>query len=696
MINPRRQPRQRQQGAIAIFVALGISVMISVLAILDIGFLYYYKRDYQKAADLAAMAGAEELRAACSDAQNRATTSAQTNLGINDEQSIVPECGVWEKGDEDIPPSFTLDTSEDRNALRVTVSGTPPRFLIPGERTISAYAIAMEEAPKAALSLRSTLATVSTEQSALLDAVVGGLLGGSIDLGVAGWNGLLGTEIGLLDYLDALAVEAGVTVGDYDELLAVENLSVGDLLQVALDVLPQDGTAEAAISALNDLVALGLDVQPLGVGLGELLDVATGTGESGLDTQLNLFELVNGSAQLANGDQIVDVDLPVETGLVNARIRIATKETGTVFAAGNPATSEVSVRAANARALVDLDLEGISAISGVLDALVNLLNSTGLLQGLVDTLDGLLSLNLVATVGSLLDLIGDLLGSLLGGGNCGDGLPPCEAADLVYAELVNPPKLSIAIDLGGGSARVADYLCGGTPSRTLDVEANTEAGSVSIGKVANPDDFLDLTRNPPGVQPVTLIEVGTRRARPLRCRGFLGIYNCGDGVEDTEWYFENEGTGASGWQVGQAGKDNAKTTVIAGVQLSIGDEPLLGSEGPLYYENSPDEEDLPEMGDPPKWRDLTTKDIVGSVGNTLDQVNVELVSDPGFGGGMVSVLAGIVETLLDDVASLLAGPLSGVLDPILSALLETLGVQLAQSEIGANLSCSNGGAILVE
>lgn len=689
MTTLRRQSRHRQNGAIAILAALGISVMVSVLAILDIGFLYYYKRDYQKAADLAAMAGAEELRAACIDAQGRATTSAQTNLGSTGVQNIVPECGVWEKGDEDNPPSFTLDTSEDRNALRVTISGSPPRFLIPGNRTISAYAIAMAEAPKAALTLRSTLATISTEQSALLDAVVGSLLGGSIDLGVVGWNGLLGTEISLLDYLDALAIEAGVTVGDYDELLAVEDLSVGDLLQAALDVLPQDGTVDAAIGALNDLVALGLDVQPLGVGLSDLLNIATGTGEAGLDTQLNLFELVNGSAQLANGDQIVDVDLPAETGLVNARVRIATKEPGAVFAAGNPATSDVSVQAANARALIDIDLAGIGAITDALESLIELLDNGGLLSGLVDTLDGLLSLDLVATLDALFV---DVIGGLLGAGNCGYGLAAdCDARSVIYAEIVDPPTLSLAIDLGGGSARVSDHECGGDPSRMLDVDTHTEAGAVSVGHVPDPAAFLDLTQNAPATEPVTLVEVGTRTARPDECRGFLGIYDCGDPETDTEW-LQPDGT----WVLGTAGKATAETTIVASVRLGIGDASLVGSDDPLFYQNDPDDEDLPELGNNPAWQTVQAQEIVGSVANTLDQVDVELVSDPDFGGGLIFVVNAVVQGLLDTVADLLAGPLSAALDPILQALTETLGVQLAQSEVGANLTCERGGAVLVE
>lgn len=684
-----KHPRQRQQGAIAIFAALGISVMIATLAILDIGFLYTYKRDYQKAADLAAMAGVELLRDSCQEARDRATTSTQFNLDDSDASSITPECGIWEKKREDASsPRFTVDASEDRNALRVTITGSPPSYLIPGERTIQAHAIAMANAPKAALTLRSTLATLSTEESALLDAVVGNMLGGSITLDAVGWNGLLDTEISLLNYLDALAIHAGVEAGNYDELLAVDDLSAGDLLQAAADVLPQDGTADTAAQALGGLLAPSLNLDSTAIGISDLLDIATGTGEEGLDTQLNLFELVMGSAQLANGDQIVDLDLPVQTGIADARVRIATKEPGTIFAAGNPATDkDISVRTANVRALVDLDLEGIGAITGALDALIALLNSNGLLHGLADTLDNALGLDLVGTVESLLDLVWDILR----GGNCGhDAWLDCKARDIVYAKFVDPPKLSVAIDLGDGNATVTDFSCGGDPSRTLDVDAHTEAGAVSIGHVVDPDAFLDLTKAPPAIDPVTLVEIGSRTARPQRCGCFLVFCGCDDPEwlqPNGEWLSEDEEADA---------KETSETTAIASVRLSIDNNPLLGSDAPLYYQNDPDEEDLPEMGNDPEWQEVNTQEIARSVGNTLDQVNVELVTDPEFGGGTISVLAGIVATLLDDIADLLAGPLSAALDPILEALSETLGVQLAQTKIGANLTCDNGGAILVE
>ena len=90
----------------------------------------------------------------------------------------------------------------------------------------------------AAVSLRSTIASVNTSKSQTLNALFGNLLGGSVSLSVGAWNGLLNTDVQLLDYLDALAVNLGVQAGNYDALLQT-NASVGQLVDAAIDLMEQ-------------------------------------------------------------------------------------------------------------------------------------------------------------------------------------------------------------------------------------------------------------------------------------------------------------------------------------------------------------------------------------------------------------------------------------------------------------------------
>ncbi|MEL0028510.1 MAG: hypothetical protein VW625_07615, partial [Perlucidibaca sp.] len=70
--------------------------------------------------------------------------------------------------------------------------------LFGGRITLSAHAIATKGVPLAALTLRTTVATIDSTQGALLNSLVGGLLGGAVNVSVLGWNSLLDTQISLL------------------------------------------------------------------------------------------------------------------------------------------------------------------------------------------------------------------------------------------------------------------------------------------------------------------------------------------------------------------------------------------------------------------------------------------------------------------------------------------------------------------
>lgn len=77
--------------------------------------------------------------------------------------------------------------------------------------------------PLARLTIKSTLANIATQDQAnLLNLLWGGLLGGTLDLSIAGWNGLLDTDLNLLGYLDQLAIDTGIKAGDYAALLTTD------------------------------------------------------------------------------------------------------------------------------------------------------------------------------------------------------------------------------------------------------------------------------------------------------------------------------------------------------------------------------------------------------------------------------------------------------------------------------------------
>lgn len=79
--SPARQPRCeacRQCGSIAAMAAVFLSIIVILLSSIDIGYLFYKKRDLQKVADLAALAGAQALSGNALDC-TAATLAAQAN-----------------------------------------------------------------------------------------------------------------------------------------------------------------------------------------------------------------------------------------------------------------------------------------------------------------------------------------------------------------------------------------------------------------------------------------------------------------------------------------------------------------------------------------------------------------------------------------------------------------------------------------
>jgi len=389
----RRSPRQ-QRGSIIVFAALGLSLALLMLAVADLGFLFLYKREYQKAADLAALAGAKQLVIGCTAAQAAATSSAVQNLGSRSYQAPVIECGEWKSGRT---PQFVIPGgATPLNAVHATIKGTPPRFFLrlfedaDEPLVLTADAIATTSEPVAALSIRSQLLALDTANSALLDALVGGLLGGSIDLGVLGWQGLAETDITLLDYLDALPaiVDLGLNVGDYEELLAAE-VSLADLIEVAATVVGQDSAVGLSLLQFADIDLL----ENTQISLGELLGVGLASPEAALDVGLNLFDMVMAMAQVANNESAIAAEVPLAVpGIAGLNVKLKVIEKPQFSAIGNPETDEIAVRTAQIRAVVSADLQVLGIVNDLLGAV------TDLLGPLTSVLNDLLNLDLIAVV----------------------------------------------------------------------------------------------------------------------------------------------------------------------------------------------------------------------------------------------------------------------------------------------------------
>jgi len=674
---PRRVPASRQQGSIIIFAALGLSLAVILLAITDMGFLYFYKREYQKAADLAAMAGARHLvaqdgtRSCEANALPAATNSAAQNLGSKN-YGLAVTCGKWVPSAED-PLDLSADAAEI-DAVRAVITGSPPRFMpFMGSVTISARAIALADQPLAALAIRSTIANVDSSNSALLNAVVGSLLGGAINLSAASWNGLLETDINLLNYLDALAVELGIDAGNYDQVLGAD-VTLGQLLEVAADVLNNGGgtgSVGAAIGGLDALSVLNLPAFDPLLSLGDLLNVQTGTPAAGLDTSLNVFNLVQGSIQLASSQCAACIAVPIALpGVAGVNIRVSAIEPPQLSSIGNPALAKadplgddrIFVRTAQVRSLISVDLP----IAGsVLSGIEALLNDT-VLSGITNAVNDLLSLDLLGVLSALLPI-------------------PIEK-DVIDVKVLPTPRLDINLDAGSGQAHVTDYNCNN--QKSLTVPTRTATAHLRIGKMgssaADAASKVFSSSAAPTVDPVAILDIGTRRVRQT----------CLLLICSQVWLTES-GTWTSN-------KALSKRNAFAGGGIGLkADVPVAGMNATQTY-TEPPAGGLPEIGQPPAYMTVTSSDVVDSLGDALTGLQLEFYEPSGSnigGNGLGNILflvGSVVNTLVSTLSGIIDAVLSPLLDPLVNFLIDALGVDLNQIDVGANLSCDGGGATLVD
>ena len=159
--------RSRQRGSIVVMTAIGISTMVILLASIDIGYLFFQKRELQKVADLSALAGAQQLgrsSVAPGDACPSsviATAEGNAKVAQNFSGTVTASCGNWDPVAVTTAPHYRgTGTGIVPNAVSVHVSRSFRSFFGAwASRTVSAVAIATTDAPTAVFSVGCLLYT---------------------------------------------------------------------------------------------------------------------------------------------------------------------------------------------------------------------------------------------------------------------------------------------------------------------------------------------------------------------------------------------------------------------------------------------------------------------------------------------------------------------------------------------------------
>jgi uncharacterized membrane protein len=326
-----------ERGAIAPFAAIVLAAVIGLTALsVDLGSWVAQRRSLQAATDAAALAAVSDtglLAASNKDAiLGNARDLLNRNGGVT--PSIKPAdldlgvyCAYALDKDGHLPkPRFNtaigycdgvgpLKTAAVPNAVRLQASLDAPTFLSrvlqPTRASLtiktSATAARIDEAGFYA---GTGLVSIDTTQSALLNAVLGKLLGTSLNLTAVQYQGLLNANVEALGFLDALKTNLSLSAGTYDQLLAT-NVKVSQLLQAMVDVLDAPGSvATVALNAIktsivgNPSLTLG---QLLDLGVWAKQPIENGTAETALQAGLNVLQLVSLSAQVANGRNAISI-----------------------------------------------------------------------------------------------------------------------------------------------------------------------------------------------------------------------------------------------------------------------------------------------------------------------------------------------------------------------------------------------------
>ncbi|MGB3127246.1 MAG: pilus assembly protein TadG-related protein [Pseudomonas sp.] len=649
----------KQRGAIGL-MAVGVLALVLVftLLVVDSGRLYLEKRKLQGVADTAALEAVSRggtcltgLTAAAYAAQS----VARNYFVVGNGNTLVTSCGA-----------VTTAASGRRvfganaavsSAVQVVVSKTVTTSVAGGvwalfsgnpvslNTALTATAVAASTPTLAQLTINSTLASVNSASASLLNPLFAGLLGGNVNLTLAGWNGLLNTNINLLSYLNQLAINLNVAAGNYTQLLNT-NVTASQLIQAAITVLTANGATADVLTALGNLQIAAINQAPLT--LGQILQLQTGTTAAALNANLQVFQLIQGVVQLSNSQSAVAATLPVSLlGLANITTQVKVIEPPQLSAIGNPALAaanplgpnKIYVRTAQVRTEVTVSLPVLSSLSGLNTAVNNLVGP------LTPVLNGLLSLNLVTTINSAL--------CLLGAG--------CEQLDLLL--LPGNLPLNVVLDAGGASSYVTGYSCptGSAGTKSLTTTTTTSVASLNVGTISN----AFSTTQPMTVDPMRLVDIGTKL-----CHMVVVIGSC-----------------------------NARVPYAAGGIAIKVQSPIAGSVQTQVFSSTTPFATPPNVGLGPTYQAAApATNVVSSLSTTLNGVGITAYQPVGSNplGSLVAntvSLLGSVSAIVTPVVDNLLGPL---LNPILNNLLNSLGISLANVNVGANLTCGqSAGAYLV-
>jgi uncharacterized membrane protein len=303
----------RQAGSMAINMMLLLLGLIGMLGLVEVGYLYWAKRDTQKVADLASLAGAQALEDCSAGNGGNSAASGNATQENNFGGTLNVACGSWSSTAASGSDGFSTSASGvSPNAVKVVAERpvTPFFAFTPSLPNVSAEAVATNTPPVATFSIGTTL--VGVNGAAPLQQFLQGIGINVSGTSLVGYNGLANVYItpsGLLQQL-GVSVPTNVSVGGLNTLLSAQTnvQALINVLNAVATVGGQNALTSANVTLVNAITAQ-LGNIPLNVTLGSPGSPPTGlfaqiigpdgSANSALNTQVNALQLLEAAIGVA-------------------------------------------------------------------------------------------------------------------------------------------------------------------------------------------------------------------------------------------------------------------------------------------------------------------------------------------------------------------------------------------------------------
>jgi uncharacterized membrane protein len=317
-----------ERGTIAIMGSAFAICGVGALALgVDVASVFVERRRAQSAADLAAIAAARDP-----DKALQAATATVNDNGVHGVQAIRITKGAY-SADPAIPVHARfVPNGTPANAVMVELESKAQAFfgksfLPAGTMEVATRATAVSTA-QAAFTIGSRLLSLD---GGVLNAMLGGLLGGNVSLTAMDYHALAGFNVDLFKFSNALGTSVVGQSGTYQQL-AASQISVGQVLDALISTAKANSGGAQVDLALRSL-KFSTDANNAKFFVNKLFDFGQsstlnfGQGAAALQAKASALSILQAAAEVANGKNQADITANLNVpGLLSMQLGITIGE----------------------------------------------------------------------------------------------------------------------------------------------------------------------------------------------------------------------------------------------------------------------------------------------------------------------------------------------------------------------------------